>query len=58
MSSDAIYEVTRRLNTEVFQVITFGYWIPKLLGFEYGSQLLSNLTISHYDPNVNIELKK
>jgi hypothetical protein len=58
VSSDAIYEVTRRLNTQLFQIITFGYWVPKLLGGEYGTQLLRTVTTSSYDSNVNIELKK
>ena len=54
LNSNQIYEVTRAFNIDIFQVIVFGYWIPMLLGPQYGSEYLHAITKTKYNPNVNI----
>jgi hypothetical protein len=55
--SDHAYEIAREVNTELFQLIAYGYWIPKVLGRDFGEALLANITGNPYNPNVNMKLK-
>jgi peroxidase len=52
VASNPIYEVSRRLSTQLFQIISFGYWVPKLLGTDAGSNLLRTLVTTPYNSSV------